>query len=209
MRPKSPRKGMGQPSVWRRQRQANIGVRITSDSARKVKNKQVGEAREEARIKAKRDRAKEMKDRAYNVLEMISTPQSAGGFGFSSMSQFFDSLRSSEAPSSQQTEAKLSRFAKNRAEEATQFLWSRAPEAKEKILSEEIAKRLAQEGKAIQHHLTCDNLTSISDLLKEFSMEGLIRDLEAIAPTLWQCLHAVAENPALRAEGKQRDKDLV
>ncbi|KAJ7273101.1 hypothetical protein C8J57DRAFT_1063358, partial [Mycena rebaudengoi] len=78
---------------------------------------------------------------------------------------------------------------------------------------EKLNKVLRKEGKAIQHLLSRDWTTSVTELLKEFSMEELGRQLEDVAPTVWRILDGIGQAGAETRRASQgearRQKSLV
>ncbi len=91
-----------------------------------------------------------------------------------------------------QFSANLTRYIRDHGKKLTRWMWTRVPEQREDILSEEMASMLSREGKAIQSLLTRGSATTAADLLSSFSMDQLANDLQRVAPKLWSLLGAVS-----------------
>jgi hypothetical protein len=92
-------------------------------------------------------------------------------------------------------------------------MFRRSKEAKEEYISDALEEIFQREGRAIQAILTRDSTTTVTDLLKDFSMEQLAAEIEAAAPHLWAALTVLADpDQATRrdADGEsRRHKGLV
>ncbi|KAK7034899.1 hypothetical protein R3P38DRAFT_3184341 [Favolaschia claudopus] len=92
-------------------------------------------------------------------------------------------------------------------------MFKRSKEAREEYFLDAFTEIFQREGRAIQAILTRDSTTTVTELLKGFSMEQLAEELEAAAPTLWAALAAISiPNKSTRraADGEnRRDKGLV
>ncbi|KAJ7257995.1 hypothetical protein C8J57DRAFT_1007712, partial [Mycena rebaudengoi] len=76
-----------------------------------------------------------------------------------------------------------------------------------------LAEIFQREGRAIQAVLTRDSTTTVTELLKTFSMSDLAKQLQEAAPTLWHLLVDISV-PASSTRGEdedepRRDKGLV
>ncbi|KAK7012488.1 hypothetical protein R3P38DRAFT_3324118 [Favolaschia claudopus] len=163
--------------------------------------------------------AKEERDhlRAQQHFAKITAPVEDGGAGFEDLSTFFDSLFASGRGGDAQMSANLTRFLKTHGEHVLQLIVERVPEVGQQFLDKELDKKLEEvlkaEGEAIQSHLTREWTTSITELLKEFSMEKLGEELQEVAPTLWRILQQVStpdkETRRESAGTSRREKSLV
>lgn len=213
--PRSPRKSVKTASTWRLQRAQNAAQTMEMSAKKKMDTQEMRKATKEAKRAAETEKkrkeiAQAKKNRAYNYLDKISKPESEGGAGFKSFSDFFSAFLDSDASEGrQQTEARITRFFQADGVALTDEIWKRAPWVKEKVLSHEVKEKLAIEGKAIQDLLSRDGSTGMSALLKQFSITSLVKELKQVAPFLWQSLLDVAENPNRRKEKTVRDKELV
>ncbi len=106
-----------------------------------------------------------------------------------------------------QFSANLTRYIRDHGKKLTRWMWTRVPEQREDILSEEIVSMLSREGKAIQTLLTRGSATTAADLLNSFSMDQLANDLQHVAPKLWSLLGAVTT--ADTSTPGNRNKSLV
>ncbi|KAJ3729395.1 hypothetical protein C8R42DRAFT_742175 [Lentinula raphanica] len=199
---KSPRRISRTRSAWSIMRSQKLEASMELSAQRKIRTKQM----DKVRLAAREAKRIERKERAYNVIRHIT---SSDGANFRSLGEFFEALTDSDTPSDQQVEAKLTRFSQSKGCDLTRFVWKRAPEVADVILSEEIQRVLAKEGQAIQELLTRENSTKMSDLLIQFSISTLIESLKKEAPVLWESLEAIATNSGRRTEETQRDMELV
>ncbi|KAJ7842460.1 hypothetical protein B0H14DRAFT_2586326 [Mycena olivaceomarginata] len=107
----------------------------------------------------------------------------------------------------------ISKYVKDHGLAHATNMFQRAPETKQQLISQEMAKILEREGRAIQALLTREWTTSIMDLLKEFSMDQLATELQAKAPHMWAALTVLAEpDQSTRREDdgeNRRNKGLV
>ncbi|KAJ3826952.1 hypothetical protein F5880DRAFT_1609774 [Lentinula raphanica] len=208
--PKSPRKLVRSRSIWQLDKERKTEESMRLSAMKKMKSKEMKRAALEASRKAKKDdETAERKTRAYGYIEALTKPSSEGGFDFSTMSEFFETMSSLEGPSDQHIESKLTKFIRKHGKALTHFIWGRAPEVKEEILAEELPKKLASEGRALQELLTPDNCKSMADMFQTFTIAGLITKIKLAAPFLWDALLGVVENPERRGETKIRNKELV
>ncbi|KAJ3887820.1 hypothetical protein GG344DRAFT_68498, partial [Lentinula edodes] len=205
----SPRKSL-RPSAWRLDKEARVEEQMVASAQRRKNSKALrraaAESAKKAQIAAKQG---EKAFRASLIFKNITKPLGEGGFGFKNLQEWVDSFTDAEISLDQQTESALTRLAKSRGAKLADYFLSRAPEQKELFLSEEVKKRLAKEGKAIQTLLSRDHHTGISELLSEFSLSYLVTELKDTAPTLWEYLWDVAENPDRRTAVKERNGDIV
>ncbi|KAJ7772145.1 hypothetical protein DFH07DRAFT_866360 [Mycena maculata] len=147
----------------------------------------------------------------------MTTPEEEGGAGFGSMGDFVQSLFATDCGGNTQISANLTRYLKNHGVELLNQIIDRAPEVGEEFLDEKFDARLEKllraEGKAIQQLLSCDWTTSVTELLKEFSMEQLGDQLQEVAPTLWRILERVStpskETRREHEGASRREKTLV
>ncbi|KAJ7846160.1 hypothetical protein B0H13DRAFT_1455320, partial [Mycena leptocephala] len=134
-----------------------------------------------------------------------------GGFNFNSLEEFFDALwrKGGDATIS----SLITRYINRHGSEHAKAMFRRSKEAKEECISEALEEIFQREGRAIQAILTRDSTTTVTDLLKDFSMEQLAAEIEAAAPHLWAALAVLAApDQATRrdADGEsRRHKGLV
>ncbi|KAJ3963477.1 hypothetical protein EV361DRAFT_956994 [Lentinula raphanica] len=208
--PKSPRKLVRTRSIWYMDRERKSAESMRLSAVKKMRSKEMKRATLEASRKAEKDaELVTRKSHAYEYIEALTKPSSEGGFDFKSMSEFFETLSSLEGPSNQQIESKLTKFARKHGKALTYSIWRRAPEIKEEILTDELCKKLASKGRALQELLTHDNCKSMGDLFQTFTLVGLIAEIKQATPFLWEALLDVVDNPERRAEGKIRNKELM
>ncbi|KAJ7027815.1 hypothetical protein C8F04DRAFT_1008089, partial [Mycena alexandri] len=82
-------------------------------------------------------------------------------------------------------------------------MFMRSKEAKEDFISDELAEIFQHEGRAIQAVLTRGSTTTVTELLKDFSMDQLAEEIQEAAPYLWAALAALAEPD----QSTRRDSD--
>jgi hypothetical protein len=80
-------------------------------------------------------------------------------------------------------------------------MFQRSPEAKEMFILTEMAEIFQREGRAIQVLLTRNSITTVTDLLKEFSMDQLAAEIEGSAPYLWSALAVLTESDQAKIDG--------
>ncbi|THV04154.1 hypothetical protein K435DRAFT_851149 [Dendrothele bispora CBS 962.96] len=119
------------------------------------------------------------------------------------MADFVDSLAIEGG--NNQTRAKLTKLRQMRGKVIVEEIFRDARQVKEEI-KRDILQELSKEGCTIQKFLTRSSQTSISQLLKEFSMDNLAPKLQELAPTLWNTLMEASGRPKADA---QRDAELV
>ncbi|KAJ7730237.1 hypothetical protein DFH07DRAFT_756359 [Mycena maculata] len=102
------------------------------------------------------------------------------------LSFFFDALwrKGGDAVISSQ----ITKYVQRHGAEHARGMFRRSREVKEEFVLEELAEIFQREGRAIQALLTWDARITVTELLKEFSMEQLAADIEAAAPHLWSAL---------------------
>ncbi|KAJ7150669.1 hypothetical protein C8R46DRAFT_1229603 [Mycena filopes] len=130
---------------------------------------------------------------------------------------FFHSLFSTGNGGDPQVSANLTRYLQTGGVELLQEVIERVPEVGEefidKIFDAKLEKVLRTEGAAIQEHLSRHWTVSVTELLKEFDMQELGKDLQQIAPTLWSILESVSipgRETRRESEGaSRREKTLI
>jgi hypothetical protein len=80
-------------------------------------------------------------------------------------------------------------------------MFQRSSEAKEMFILTEMAEIFQREGRAIQVLLTRNSTTTVTDLLKEFSMDQLAAEIEESAPYLWSALAVLTEPDQAKIDG--------
>ncbi|KAJ6575846.1 hypothetical protein B0H10DRAFT_1837543 [Mycena sp. CBHHK59/15] len=148
---------------------------------------------EEQRLATKRAQAiadAEETRRAQSVFEQITADEADGGFNFDSLDQFFDALwRPGGDPI---ISSKITRYIKRHGAEHAAGMFKRSEGAADEYISSALGDIFQREGHAIQEILTRDSTTTVTELLKEFSMEQLGQEIQAVAPTLWAALVVLA-----------------
>ncbi|KAJ7728485.1 hypothetical protein B0H16DRAFT_1330899 [Mycena metata] len=142
-------------------------------------------AKEAAERKAKLE-AEETR-RAQSFVKRVTDSEANGGFNFKSLDHFFTALWRTGSGGDQQMSRVISKYVKDHGVAHATNMFRRSQEAKEEFISQEMAEIFEREGRAIQALLTRDG-TSITELLKDFSMEYLAAEIEANAPHLWAAL---------------------
>ncbi|KAJ6492499.1 hypothetical protein C8R47DRAFT_975886 [Mycena vitilis] len=187
-----------------------------------AKEKERAEARTERKKRAAEEAAKAAAEqqaavdadntrRAQEVLRLLTVSEVDGGFNFSSLEEFFDALwrKGGDATIS----SLITRYIRRHGSEHAKAMFRRSKEAKEDYISDALAEIFQWEGRAIQAILTRDSTTTVTDLLKDFSMDQLADEIQAKAPHLWAALGVLADpNQSTRrdADGEsRRDKGLV
>ncbi|KAJ7694737.1 hypothetical protein B0H16DRAFT_1351450 [Mycena metata] len=167
-------------------------------------------AKEAAERKAKLE-AEETR-RAQSFVKRVTDSEANGGFNFKSLDHFFTALWRTGSGGDQQMSRVISKYVKDHGVAHATNMFRRSQEAKEEFISQEMAEIFEREGRAIQALLTRDG-TSITELLKDFSMEYLAAEIEANAPHLWAALAMLAEpdqSTRRQADGEtRRNKGLV
>ncbi|KAJ7435654.1 hypothetical protein B0H11DRAFT_2256988 [Mycena galericulata] len=148
--------------------------------------------------------------RAQEVARLITTSDADGGFNFENLEQFFDALWRKGGDST--ISSLLTRYVQRHGSEHVKGMFRRSKDAKEQYISAAMTE-IYHQGRAIQYILTRGSTTTITDLLKEFSMEQLAAEIQAKAPHLWAALTALADpDQSTRREGdgeNRRNKGLV
>ncbi|KAJ7688872.1 hypothetical protein B0H17DRAFT_865873, partial [Mycena rosella] len=171
-----------------------------------TRQREVEKRKEQAQVRRKKEEedtaaelaAKKAADhaRAQEYFSNITESEEDGGGGFTSIHEFFDSLLAKDCPGNSQISANLMRFLKQHGAELLDQIVNRVPEIGEEFLDKRFDARLEEllraEGKAIQELLSRNWTMSVTELLKEFSMEELGEQLQKVAPTLWRILEMVS-----------------
>ncbi|KAJ7835271.1 hypothetical protein B0H14DRAFT_2590411 [Mycena olivaceomarginata] len=157
----------------------------------KAREKRLAEeraAKEAAEIQATLDA--EDTRRAQEVVTRILSG-GKDGFNFKSLDHFFKAFwrKGGDATISRI----ISKYVSDHGSEHATHMFKRSAKAREDYISKEMAEIFQREGRAIQAILTRDSTTSVTDLLKNFSMEQLAQEIEAKAPHLWNALAVLAE----------------
>ncbi|KAJ3748182.1 hypothetical protein EV360DRAFT_57078 [Lentinula raphanica] len=147
---------------------------------------------------------REETDRAQKLFHSITSSRDNGGFGFRSMNHFADRLFGTG--SLPQMKANVTRWCKGQGSDLASAIFNRSPDAFQKFLgSSQFRALLQKEGEAIQKLLSRSPRVSMRELLAEFSMTDLSRDVKEAAPILWEVLTSISSR-----EGKsQHDENLV
>ncbi|KAF8171352.1 hypothetical protein K438DRAFT_1613022 [Mycena galopus ATCC 62051] len=134
--------------------------------------------------------AAETTKRAQEVIRLITASEEDGGFNFDSLAQFFDALwrRGGDNVLS----ASLTKYVQRHVAQHAEGMFQRSPAAKETFISDSMAGISEQEGRCIQAILTRGSTTTVTDLLKDFSMEQLEDEIKTAAPMLWSALGVLA-----------------
>ncbi|KAK6987846.1 hypothetical protein R3P38DRAFT_2805309 [Favolaschia claudopus] len=162
--------------------------------------KKMAELKAEAEMKARMVAAEEAAKaavaadtrRAQEVIRRIVMPAEEGGFTFENLDHFFKAMwrRGGDGDVS----LLLTKY------------------AKDEFISETMTAIYEREGRAIQDLLTRQSTTTVTDLLKEFSMEELTLEIQERAPNLWAALIVLAgpdETTRRETAGEsRRDKGL-
>ncbi|KAJ3832057.1 hypothetical protein F5878DRAFT_654713 [Lentinula raphanica] len=208
--PKSPRRINRTRSAWYLDKEQKTAESMKLSAMEKMRSKEMKRAALEASRKANEDgKRMRRKLQAYKYIEALTKPSSEGGFDFNTMSDFFEALSSSEGPSDQHIESRLTKFIRKHGTALTHFIWKRAPEVKDEVVAEALHDKLASEGRILQELLTRDNCKSMAELFRAFTLAGLIAEIKEATPFLWKILLDITTNPERRAEGKSRNKELV
>ncbi|KAK7018609.1 hypothetical protein R3P38DRAFT_3200988 [Favolaschia claudopus] len=136
-------------------------------------------AKEAAEQQVARDAAKTI--RAQQILDLITAPEDEGGFNFESLSEFFDAVWRPGGDGI--ISSKITKYIQSHGAQHAAAMFKRSKEARTEYLSDAFAEIFQREGRAIQAILTRDSTTTVTDLLKDFSMDQLAEELEAAAPT--------------------------
>ncbi|KAK7035526.1 hypothetical protein VNI00_011819 [Paramarasmius palmivorus] len=130
-----------------------------------------------------------------------------GGFGFSSLMEFFDyALDIEKDGDNVQAHRNMTRFLNTNGASLAEKIFERAPDEFDKFLqSPFMQKKLREEGEAIQKLLTREKGTTMQSLLDTFDLEALEKDVQRVAPTMWSVLTDVTE----LEEDSRRNKELV
>ncbi|KAJ7135486.1 hypothetical protein C8R43DRAFT_956002 [Mycena crocata] len=186
----------------------------------KLKDRATAKAEEKrlaAQRKAEKDAAiqaildAEKTRRAQEVIALITKSDADGGFNFANLEEFFDALwrKGGDAAIS----SKITQYIQRHGTEHVEGMFKRSKEAKDEYISGVMEEIFQREGRAIQKILTRDSTTTVTDLLKEFSMDKLADEIEAAAPMLWAALAVLATpDQATRREAdgeNRRNKGLV
>ncbi|THU79765.1 hypothetical protein K435DRAFT_875094 [Dendrothele bispora CBS 962.96] len=164
-------------------------------------------------VEEERHRTKEAErlnkvDRAHDVIQLITQPESESGFGFESLKEFFDSMM--DRGSDSQITANISRFCRDHGASLASAILDRSEGAYTEFLDGYMAERVQKEGAAIQRYLSRPSGTPMTDVVNQFSLEKFRSDLQELAPTIWKLLLSAAV-PANAAQdgGVRRNKELV
>ncbi|KAJ3963651.1 hypothetical protein EV361DRAFT_813156, partial [Lentinula raphanica] len=147
---------------------------------------------------------REETDRAQKLFHSITSSRDNGGFGFRSMNHFADRLFGTG--SLPQMKANITRWCKGQGSDFASAIFNRSPDAFQKFLgSSQFRALLQKEGEAIQKLLSRSPRVSMRELLAEFSMTDLSRNVKEAAPILWEVLTSISSR-----EGKsQHDENLI
>ncbi|KAJ7429454.1 hypothetical protein B0H11DRAFT_1767668 [Mycena galericulata] len=129
--------------------------------------------------------------RAQEVARLLTTSDADGGFNFESLEQFFDALWRKGGDNT--ISSLLTKYVQRHGSEHAKGMFQRSKDAKEQYISATMAEIYLREGRAIQYILTRGSTTTITDLLKEFSMEQLTAEIQERAPHLWAALTLVSK----------------
>ncbi|KAJ7127703.1 hypothetical protein C8R44DRAFT_616194, partial [Mycena epipterygia] len=107
--------------------------------------------------------------------------------------------------------SRITKYVQRHGSEHAKGMFKRSKEVKEEYISEALAEIFKQEGRAIQAILTRDSMTTtITELLKDFSMEQLAVDIAKAAPHLWAALVVLADaDPSTRREADGENNLLL
>ncbi|KAJ3912762.1 hypothetical protein F5877DRAFT_53531 [Lentinula edodes] len=143
-------------------------------------------------------------NKAHHLFNSITQPKEEGGLGFRSMKHFADRLFGTG--DNAQIKANITRWCNTQGSDFASRVFERSSSAFENfLLNSTFGTQLQKEGQAIQQLLSRPTHTSMTELLKSFSMQDLGKDLEKAAPTLWGVLTSVSSR-----EGQpKREKELV
>lgn len=149
--------------------------------------------------------------RAQNVARLITARTEDGGFNFASLDEFFDALWRRGGNNS--ISKIISDYVARHGSQHATGMFKRSDEAKDAFISDVMTEIFQREGRAIQSILTRGSTTTVTELLKDFSMNQLEDEIKEAAPTLWAALGILATpDQATRrdADGEaRRDKGLV
>jgi hypothetical protein len=148
---------------------------------------------------------------AQKVLADVTSSTEDGGYNFKDLNEFFSSIFRSGGDA--QMSANISRYVNSHGAQHARDMFARSEPAKEEYIDGELAEIFQKEGRAIQQILTRNSTTTVTDLLKQFSMDQLATEIEAAAPKLWMALVVLAtpdESTRRETSGEpRRNKGLV
>ncbi|KAF8211168.1 hypothetical protein K438DRAFT_1958305 [Mycena galopus ATCC 62051] len=148
--------------------------------------------------------------RAQQVIELITASDTDGGFNFQSLDEFFDALWRTGGDGI--ISSKITKYVQRHGVEHAAGMFKRSKEAKAEYISDAVSELFQREGRAIQIILTRDSMTTVTDLLKDFSMDQLMEEIKVAAPMLWSALGIIStpDHSTRRANSEnRRDKGLV
>ncbi|KAJ7929449.1 hypothetical protein B0H13DRAFT_2228509 [Mycena leptocephala] len=181
-------------------------------TAAKLEQKRVDAAAARARNTAEKaaQKAQELAQ-VQQVLHDITQATEDGGYNFDDLDDFFQGVF--QPGGDQQMSAKITRYVHSHGAEHARTMFARSAPAKEEYISGELADIYQREGRAIQEILTRNSTTTVTELLKVFSMEQLAAEIQKAAPWLWKVLVVLSEpDKSTRPESAgeaRRDKGLV
>ncbi|KAK7019707.1 hypothetical protein VNI00_017984 [Paramarasmius palmivorus] len=193
---------------WQDKKHAEEALRAAEEADRKMKAAEELKAKKDAEKEARREaKLKEDTNLAHQVLRRITASRDEEGFGFDSLIHFFESALDLEGRGDDsQSRATMSRFLQGQAANLASLIFQRAPDDQLDVFLQgaEVRKKLEKEGQAIQELLSRKQGTKIHDLLDEFNLEALEKDLRRDAPLMWSILTDVSGE-----DGSRRKKELV
>jgi multidrug efflux pump subunit AcrA (membrane-fusion protein) len=149
--------------------------------------------------------------KAQQVLHDVTQATEDSGYNFDGLDDFFQGIF--QPGGNQQMSAKITRYVHSHGAEHARTMFARSAPAKEEYISGELADIYQREGCAIQEILTRNSTTTVTELLKVFSMEQLAAEIQEAAPWLWKALVVLSEpdkSTHRESAGEaRRDKGLV
>ncbi|KAJ7066253.1 hypothetical protein C8F01DRAFT_1248284 [Mycena amicta] len=164
--------------------------KAVAEQEKQKKKQEIAAVRAQRQAEAKRDADSLLTQRAQHVFSSITTSEDDGGFGFDSVDQFFQALW--RRGGDQLVSSQITRYVSRAGEAHAAAMFGRSSDAEDQYFDKILQDRLRKEGRAIQVILTRDSTTSVMELLKEFSMDQLMEEIKAAAPTMWKALDIIA-----------------
>lgn len=162
--------------------------------------------REQARQLREETKEQEKTRNAKALLDVMKKDTADGGYGFKTFNEFMTALMDSK---DQQLSASMSRFSNKHGGALIEALARRAPDIAVDAAVDTLAETLQKEGKAVKEIFSRGFYTSVSELLKTFSMETLSQKLQEAAPTIWKLLTEMSLPLYKRQKKNQRDENLI
>ncbi|KAJ7238249.1 hypothetical protein C8J57DRAFT_1246666 [Mycena rebaudengoi] len=148
---------------------------------------------------------------AQQVLADVTASTEDGGYNFKDLDEFFSAIF--RTGGDYQASANLTRYVHSHGAQHAKAMFARSAPARDEYIDGELAEIFQKEGRAIQDILTRNSTTTVTDLLKQFSMDKLAAQIQEAAPKLWMALVVVTmpdESTRREISGEpRRNKGLV